>query len=118
MGWTVSNTLTQREMIERYVARLNYTTEDGDFCRVLERHEVPEPGQRVVYLLCEHNTTTHPKRTDRSVFVHLHEGSAVKQLHETEHPYYYDIPKGWLERLTEPLNPSAAEWRALVRRND
>lgn len=37
-----------------------------------------------------------------------------KTMHETDHPYYYDCPKKFIEQCTEPMNQYSEKWRERV----
>ena len=64
------------------------------------------------------------KQWNQVAYYGIHKGSVhitlrrsdgmVKELHETEYPYYFDFPKKWLRDLDPPLNILAQKWRDKV----
>jgi len=112
MGWFFTRGATRRDVIDELLRE--GTSDAGTFCRAL-RHCL---RGNVMYVLHESGPREGVRRW---VGVYLLDrekdyGWGYKPMDESVGPLYYNCPVSYLDEADEPVNETAARWRAEVRR--
>lgn len=118
MGWTFPHGATRRQVIDELTpAERKYGESMGNGVFRTLRHCC---RGNVLYAL--HETVKGDGASNKWIGVYLlqrdnRDGTwGYKDMDETMHPYYYGCPVSYLDAADEPMNESAAGWRAEVRR--
>jgi hypothetical protein len=111
MGWTYLTGATRADVISEVVPR-EIRRSDGTFFRTLSHC----CRDNVLYAL--HESTAPDGAVMRWIAVTLlqrtRDGWGYKAMDESMHPFVYDCPVHYVLAASEPVNVSAASWRAKV----
>lgn len=111
MGWTGTNK-GQKSTKEFFIDEFGYTKDNGDYGKVID---VKSKGNvsYLAYKTKRGETITVSAIVCRTSRSRGYYNFSYKNMHENEHPYFYDCPKSILDLLTPTENEAANRWREL-----